>query len=128
MMIFKLFSRKNNASFSRRQVLRLSAVMMMIGVAAGAYTFYTAAPVVNDVVTYFNDLGTVTVSASSTPAAPTAQEEKIDRYAAEIYEERQEAYQRDARLRAIDKMEAELEAEKETIREVELMDGGQSFQ
>lgn len=123
-MIRKLFSRNPGSAFSRRQVFRVSMVAMVIGIFFGTYVTIQAQPLIADAIEYIDGIGKqeYTAVASSTVASEVTQQEKLDTYTDEIFEERQDAYRRDARTRAIERMQSELETEKETIRAAELED------
>jgi len=115
--------RKLDNKVSVRRTLKIAAFAAIIGAAGTTYLNITVVP---QVVQAYEDMTTTTVTnnAPFKEEAPVESSDRLDQYFQAAYDENESKFNQlredDAMRQAIEKMEADLEAEKEELREREL--------
>jgi hypothetical protein len=97
----------------------------LLGIVAGvALTIYSY-PTYEKVSAYIVNLGTVETTNAYAYTATSTEEDQttlLERYTEEAFEANLATYQDDAKMKAIERIQAELEAEKEALRETALFE------
>ncbi len=122
----KLLKSITNRAYSFKALKRTIAASFVLGFALAVYTVVAIYPVVADMYSNLADkLNPPVVIENNAPAPETAVSmEKLDQYTDQEIDRLADKYQRllqeEARLNAIKRVESELEAEKEKLREQQL--------
>ena len=121
----KIFNSITNRAYSFKAVKRTVAASFLIGFGLAVYTVVAIYPVVADMYTNLSTkLNPPLVIENNQVVETAVSMEKLDQYTDQEIDRLADKYQRllqeEARMNAIKRVEAELEAEKEKLREQQL--------
>ncbi len=121
----KIFNSITNRAYSFKAVKRTVAASFLLGFGLAVYTIVAIYPVVAGAYTNLSNKLNPPLIVENTPVVETAVSmEKLDQYTDQEIDKLADKYQRllqeEARMNAIKRVEAELEAEKEKLREQQL--------
>lgn len=112
-------------TYSLRTMARVVGITIVVGMVAGSYATAVGLPVIQTTYADWKEARTITYVAPERDSKATTTPEKIDVYYQEelkaLAEKYEQALKDEARTNAITRVEADLEEEKEAIRERALL-------